>query len=99
MLAYPDVQKRAQIELDAVVGRARVPTFADMPRLPYVCAMVKEVVRWRPPTPIAMYVSTLRSDPSTDERDPVDRTVAPKTTSMKGSSFPRALLSLLTFGR
>ena len=54
MLLYPDVQKRAQDELDAVVGRSRVPTFADMPRLPYVCAIVKEAVRWRPVAPMGV---------------------------------------------
>ncbi|KZV67277.1 cytochrome P450 [Peniophora sp. CONT] len=54
ILLYPDTQKRAQDELDTVVGRTRAPTFADMPRLPYVCAMVKEVVRWCPVTPLVV---------------------------------------------
>jgi cytochrome P450 len=48
MVTFPEVQRRAQAELDAVVGRARLPTFADAPRLPYVRAIVKEVLRWRP---------------------------------------------------
>ena len=48
MLAFPEVQSRAQAELDAVVGRARLPTFADAPRLPYVRAVIREVLRWRP---------------------------------------------------
>jgi cytochrome P450 len=48
MVAFPEVQRRAQAELDAVVGRARLPTFADAPRLPYVRAVIKEVLRWRP---------------------------------------------------
>jgi len=52
MLAYPETQSRAQAELDAVVGRARPPSFANYPHLPYVRAMVKEVLRWRPGTPI-----------------------------------------------
>ena len=56
MLLYPDVQKRAQQELDTVVGRSGIPTFADMPRLPYINALVKEVIRWRPVTPIRMSV-------------------------------------------
>ena len=59
MLVYPDVQKRAQDEVDAVVGRTRAPTFADMPHLPYICAMVKEVIRWRTVTPIGVKVYTL----------------------------------------
>jgi cytochrome P450 len=52
MLAYPETQARAHAELDAVVGRTRLPTFADLPHLPYIRAMVKEVLRWRPNAPI-----------------------------------------------
>ena len=52
MLAYPETQVRAQAELDAVVGRTRLPTFADYPHLPYIRAMVKELLRWRPIAPI-----------------------------------------------
>ncbi|KAH9028791.1 cytochrome P450 [Lactarius hengduanensis] len=48
MVTYPDVQRRAQAELDAVVGRTRIPTFSDFQRLPYIRAMVKEMLRWRP---------------------------------------------------
>ncbi|KAI0260135.1 cytochrome P450 [Gloeopeniophorella convolvens] len=47
MIAHPDVQARAHAELDEVVGRARPPTFADLPSLPYVRAIVKETLRWR----------------------------------------------------
>jgi cytochrome P450 len=54
MLAYPETQARAHAELDAVVGRARLPTFADYPHLPYIRAMVKEVLRWRPVGPMGM---------------------------------------------
>jgi cytochrome P450 len=53
MVAYPETQARAQAELDAVVGRARPPTFADYPHLPYIRAMVKEILRWRPIAPLA----------------------------------------------
>ncbi|KZV67267.1 cytochrome P450 [Peniophora sp. CONT] len=62
MLAYPEVQQRAQDELDTVVGRARVPTFADMPNLPYISAMVKEIIRWRPVTPFAVPHTSLEDD-------------------------------------
>lgn len=43
MILYPEVQARAQAELDAVVGRDRIPTFADYEHLPYIRATVKEV--------------------------------------------------------
>ncbi|VDC01477.1 unnamed protein product [Peniophora sp. CBMAI 1063] len=62
MLLYPDVQKRAQDEIDAVVGRSRVPTFADMPRLPYINAVVKEVIRWRPVSPMAVPHTSTQDD-------------------------------------
>ena len=54
MLTHPETQLRAQQELDAVVGRERIPTFADMPHLPYIRAMVKEVLRWKPVAPLGM---------------------------------------------
>ena len=62
MVAFPQVQRRAQAELDAVVGRTRLPTFADAPRLPYVCAVVKEVLRWRPPAPLGAPHKTTEDD-------------------------------------
>jgi len=54
MVTYPDVQKRAQEELDSVIGRTRIPTFADLPHLPYIRAMVKEALRWRPMDPLGL---------------------------------------------
>ena len=59
IITYPDVRKRAQDELDSVVGRSRIPTFSDLPHLPYIRAMVKEALRWRPVAPFAIpHVST-----------------------------------------
>ncbi|KAI0002868.1 cytochrome P450 [Russula compacta] len=54
MLTYPETQARAHAELDAVVGRSRLPTFSDCPHLPYIRAMVKEILRWRPVAPLAV---------------------------------------------
>ncbi|KAI0294689.1 cytochrome P450 [Multifurca ochricompacta] len=54
MVAFPQVRRRAQAELDAVVGRSRLPTFTDAPHLPYVRAVVREVLRWRPPVPFGV---------------------------------------------
>ena len=46
MVIFPDVQRKAQAELDAVVGPSRLPTFEDRTSLPYVNAIVKECMRW-----------------------------------------------------
>jgi cytochrome P450 len=62
MLAYPETQARAHAELDAVIGRTRLPTFADYPHLPYIRAMAKEILRWRPITPITAPHRTTEDD-------------------------------------
>ncbi|KAI0792996.1 cytochrome P450 [Irpex lacteus] len=54
MTLYPDVLRRAQAEIDAVVGRERVPTFEDKDNLPYIRAIVRETLRWRPVGPLAV---------------------------------------------
>ncbi|KAG6885270.1 hypothetical protein C0993_003857 [Termitomyces sp. T159_Od127] len=54
MAAYPEVQKRAHEELDAIVGRSRMPVFSDLPNLPYIRAIVKEVLRWHPVGPVGL---------------------------------------------
>ncbi|KAF8841667.1 cytochrome P450 [Paxillus ammoniavirescens] len=46
MTLYPNVQKNAQAELDAVVGSGRLPTFEDRPSLPYCEAVFMELLRW-----------------------------------------------------
>jgi cytochrome P450 len=43
LLAHPRVVKRAQEELDRVIGTSRLPTFGDEENLPYIRAIVKEV--------------------------------------------------------
>lgn len=51
-LVHPEAQKRARDEIDANVGRERLPTFEDRPMLPFVDAMCKEILRWRPVLPL-----------------------------------------------
>ena len=53
MMAYPDVQRRAQQQLDHVVGPDRLPRNDDRESLPYIDALVREVLRWQPITPLA----------------------------------------------
>lgn len=44
MVCYPEVQAKAQEEIDRVLGAGHLPNFADEPSLPYVAAVVKEVL-------------------------------------------------------
>jgi len=55
MALYPEVQKKAQKELDKVIGN-RLPEFNDRPNLPYINAMMKESLRWQPVVPLGVTV-------------------------------------------
>ena len=48
MIHYPEVQRKAQEEIDSVIGFQRSPIWADLPKLPYINMIVKEGHRWRP---------------------------------------------------
>ena len=52
MVHYPEVMRKAQDELDTVVGRERTPTFDDKANLPYIRAVARETLRWRPIAPL-----------------------------------------------
>ncbi|TFK49674.1 cytochrome P450 [Heliocybe sulcata] len=54
MTLYPNVQRKAQAEIDAVVGQGRLPSFSDRDQLPYVEALVSEVLRWNPVAPLGV---------------------------------------------
>ncbi|KAJ8086070.1 hypothetical protein PM082_004889 [Marasmius tenuissimus] len=62
MARFPAVQKKIQDEIDAVVGRERLPTVSDQPSMPYVNAAVKEVLRWRPALPCGIARRTKRDE-------------------------------------
>ena len=59
MVLYPEAQRKAQAELDDVVGTHRLPDFTDEIKLPYVTALMKEVLRWRPVAPLGSYFLNL----------------------------------------
>ncbi len=56
MTLYPEVQRKAQAEIDRVVGNSRLPDYSDQDALPYVDVMLKEVLRWHPVTPLGMFL-------------------------------------------
>lgn len=56
MVLNPEVQKRAQEELDTVVGHGRLPTMDDRPRLPYMEALLLEVLRYHPVGPMGIFI-------------------------------------------
>ncbi|KAG1748494.1 cytochrome P450 [Suillus paluster] len=62
MSTYPDVQRRAQAEVDSVIGRDRLPTFEDRASLPYVEAVLRENLRWHPIAPMCIPHATTSDD-------------------------------------
>lgn len=52
MLQYPDMMRRAQEELDSVVGAGRMPSFGDRDSLPFMEALMSELLRFSVPVPL-----------------------------------------------
>jgi cytochrome P450 len=46
MVMHPEVQRKAQEEVDRVIGKDRLPRADDLDKLPYLDAVLKEVMRW-----------------------------------------------------
>jgi len=62
MVLNPRVMEKAQEELVRVVGKGRLPDFSDWDDLPYINAIVKEIIRWNPPLPIGVPTRVTQDD-------------------------------------
>jgi cytochrome P450 len=52
MALYPEAQRKAQQELDALAKPGHLPIFEDAENFPYITAVVQEVLRWSPIVPL-----------------------------------------------
>ena len=59
VLSNPEAQAKAQKEIDSVIANGELPTFEDRDSLPYVTALVTEVLRWCLSSPLGIYCATL----------------------------------------
>ncbi|TFK27950.1 cytochrome P450 [Coprinopsis marcescibilis] len=80
MALNPDIQQKAQKELDEVVGDGRLPSFDDREGLVYINAITKELLRFHQVTPMALPHAT-----STD--DVYDGYFIPKGTIVMGNAW------------
>lgn len=62
MVLYPEVQKKAQLELDNLCGTKRLPNIDDWDSLPYIRACVKEALRWMPTAILGMPHAVIQDD-------------------------------------
>ena len=86
MARHPEIQEKAQKELDAVVGTSRLPHFDDRPSLPYIEAIFREVFRFQPPAPIGMSHAVM-------EDDVYKGYFIPKGKSLRSKRFSNRLLN------
>jgi cytochrome P450 len=62
MVLYPDVQARARAEIDQVVRHDQMPCLDDRASLPYLDAILCEVLRWYPLAPLGAPHATSNDD-------------------------------------
>ena len=62
MALFPDVQKKAQDELDRVVDPDRLPEFDDLDNMPYIRATIMEAMRWMPVIPCGLPHAVIQDD-------------------------------------
>lgn len=81
LVTHPETLRAAHDELDNVIGPDRTPTFEDEARLPYIRALAKEVLRWRP-------VAVLGGTPhASTEDDHYEGYYIPAGTTVLGNSW------------
>jgi len=82
MTLYPAVLKRAQEEIDRVVGDDRLPSFTDRDSLPYINAIVKETLRWENVSPTGIPHATTEEDTYMGYRIPKGAIIVPNVWQM-----------------
>ncbi|KIK53249.1 hypothetical protein GYMLUDRAFT_179178 [Collybiopsis luxurians FD-317 M1] len=82
MILYPEVQKKAQAELDAILGKETLPKLVDRERLPYLNALTLEVLRWHSVVPSALPHRVMEDDIQSGYYIPKDALVLPNIWKM-----------------
>ena len=62
MVLHPNVQKKAQEEIDCVVGTDRLPSLDDRDKMPFIAHVMWENLRWNPVAPLALSHATVQDD-------------------------------------
>ena len=107
MVLYPEVQKKIQAEIDAVVGPNRLPDFQDRHSLPYINASLKELLRWHLVLPLGGLSSIIMATPILTSSEGVPHMATnddeyngyyiPKGTVVIGNGWSARIIILLLF--
>ncbi|KAF7977288.1 hypothetical protein HWV62_4251 [Athelia sp. TMB] len=62
MTLHPDMQARAQLEIDTLIGKNALPTISDQQSTPYLTALIKECLRWGLLAPFAVPHMLVKDD-------------------------------------
>ncbi|KAF2760058.1 cytochrome P450 [Pseudovirgaria hyperparasitica] len=62
LVRNPDVQRRAQAEIDSIVDTDRLPSFEDRQKLPYLENVIQETLRWAPLSPLGVPHASIADD-------------------------------------
>ncbi|KAF8132069.1 cytochrome P450 [Boletus edulis] len=87
MVLHPAIQDKAYAEIDAVVGKERLPTFDDRPSLPYIDAIIRETLRWNPVVPLSVPHAVVKDDVYDGYHIPKGATVMTNLWSMAHNEF------------
>ncbi|KIJ40664.1 hypothetical protein M422DRAFT_173338 [Sphaerobolus stellatus SS14] len=90
MALFPEVQRKAQAELDHLLGEVRLVEFEDQLELPYISAICKEALRWHPLTPQGL-------PHATSEDDIMGEYFIPKGTIVIGNSWYICSITIYVF--
>ncbi|KAF9262341.1 cytochrome P450 [Marasmius fiardii PR-910] len=90
MLQYPETMRKAQEEIDRVVGTDRLPNFHDRESLPYVDALMSEVWRWGTPVPLNLPHGLTKDDIYNGMFIPKDTLVSSSAILRDEALFPNA---------
>jgi len=82
MVLYPEAQRRAQAEIDAVIGNDRLPTFEDRRSMPFLEATLREILRWHPVAPLGLAHQAREADSFDGYYIPKGATVLPNVWAM-----------------
>ncbi|KAK4869373.1 hypothetical protein LT330_006373 [Penicillium expansum] len=81
MTLFPEVQRKAQAEIDELFGKPTLPSVTDREKLPYVNAIFKEAIRWYTVAPLGIPHRTDEDDIINGYLIPENEIIVPNTWS------------------